>query len=74
MTSGGTESLLLTIKTYRDRARALFPHIEKPEAIMCRTVHVAVPKGQHREKERRGQRNADLADTDVRCHCRLACE
>lgn len=44
MTSGGTESLLLTIKSYRDRARALHPHITKPEAVMCHSVHVAVPK------------------------------
>lgn len=44
MTSGGTESLLLTIKTYRDRARELHPHITKPEAIMCHSIHVAVPK------------------------------
>lgn len=47
MTSGGTESLLLAIKTYRDRARVLTPHITKPEAIMCHSVHVAVPKGKH---------------------------
>jgi len=47
MTSGGTESLLLAIKTYRDRARVLSPHITKPEAIMCHSVHVAVPKGEH---------------------------
>ena len=51
MTSGGTESLLLAIKTYRDRARVLTPHITKPEAIMCHSVHVAVPKGEHSGQE-----------------------
>lgn len=44
MTSGGTESVLLAVKTYRDRARALFPHITKPEMILCNTAHVAFPK------------------------------
>ena len=44
MTSGGTESLLLAIKSYRDRARVLSPHITRPEVILCCSVHVAVPK------------------------------
>jgi len=44
MTSGGTESLLCAIKTYRDRARDLYPHIKHPEIIVCKSVHVAVPK------------------------------
>jgi len=33
MTSGGTESLLMAVKTYRDRARDLFPHITHPEMV-----------------------------------------
>ena len=33
ITSGGTESLLMTIKTYRDRARDLQPHITRPEVV-----------------------------------------
>lgn len=43
LTSGGTESLLLTVKTYRDRARALYG-ITEPEMILCHTAHVALPK------------------------------
>jgi hypothetical protein len=46
MTSGGTESLLLAIKSYRDRARVITPHITRPEIVMSVSVHVAVPKGQ----------------------------
>ena len=33
LTSGGTESILMAVKTYRDRARALFPNIKKPEMV-----------------------------------------
>jgi glutamate/tyrosine decarboxylase-like PLP-dependent enzyme len=44
MTSGGTESIMLAIKTYRDRARKLQPRIKRPEVIVPRTVHVAFPK------------------------------
>ena len=33
MTSGGTESILMAVKAYRDRARKLFPHIKKPEIV-----------------------------------------
>eukprot|EP01116_Phalansterium_solitarium_P015926 TRINITY_DN3581_c0_g1_i1.p1 TRINITY_DN3581_c0_g1~~TRINITY_DN3581_c0_g1_i1.p1 ORF type:complete len:446 (-),score=145.59 TRINITY_DN3581_c0_g1_i1:171-1508(-) len=43
MTSGGTESLLLAVKTYRDRARDLFG-ITEPEMILPVSVHVAVEK------------------------------
>lgn len=39
LTTGGTESLLLALKTARDRARALQPHITKPEVILPFTVH-----------------------------------
>lgn len=39
ITSGGTESLLLALKTARDRARVLQPHITKPEVILPFTVH-----------------------------------
>ena len=36
LTSGGTESILMAVKTYRDRARALFPNIKEPEMVcMC---------------------------------------
>ena len=33
ITSGGTESILMAMKTYRDRARSLFPNITKPEVV-----------------------------------------
>ena len=33
VTSGGTESILMAVKTYRDRARALCPHITHPEMV-----------------------------------------
>lgn len=44
MTSGGTESILLAVRTYRDRARALFPKIKKPNIIVPASVHVAFDK------------------------------
>ncbi len=44
MTSGGTESILLAIRTYRDRARALTPKIKKPNIIVPASVHVAFDK------------------------------
>ena len=33
VTSGGTESILMAMKAYRDRARALWPHITDPEMV-----------------------------------------
>ena len=45
VTSGGTESLLMMIKTYRDRARKMKPWILKPEIIMPETAHSAIDKG-----------------------------
>lgn len=44
MTSGGTESCLLAVKTYRDRARKL-KNISKPEMIIPESAHVAWEKG-----------------------------
>ncbi len=32
-TSGGTESTLMAIKSYRDRARKLFPNIKEPNMV-----------------------------------------
>lgn len=43
MTSGGTESCLLAVKTYRDLGRAR--GIKKPEMIIPETAHVAWDKG-----------------------------
>ncbi len=33
LTSGGTESLMCAVKSYRDRARDLWPHITQPEMV-----------------------------------------
>lgn len=44
MTTGGTESIMLAIRTYRDRARKKQPHIRRPEVIVPESVHVAFPK------------------------------
>lgn len=44
MTSGGTESCMLAVKTYRDRARRL-RRVRKPEIIIPFTGHVAWLKG-----------------------------
>ena len=38
-TSGGTESLILAVKTARDYSRALKPHIKEPELVMPITAH-----------------------------------
>lgn len=47
MTSGGTESILMAIKTYRDRAKEINPQIKKPEMILPITVHPAFEKASH---------------------------
>ncbi len=39
VTSGGTESILTAVKTYRDRARKLFPSIKEPE-IVCTALRL----------------------------------
>ena len=38
ITSGGTESILMAVKTYRDRARKLYPHIIKPEIVSHQNI------------------------------------
>ncbi len=45
MTSCGTESCLLAVKTYRDMARAARPWIRRPEMVIPETAHVAWDKG-----------------------------
>jgi len=45
MTSGGTESILMAIKTYRDWARDKFPHIKEPEMVLPSSAHPAFDKG-----------------------------
>lgn len=47
MTSGGTESLLLTVKTARDRARVEHPHITEPAIVLPVTAHPAFNKAAH---------------------------
>jgi glutamate/tyrosine decarboxylase-like PLP-dependent enzyme len=46
-TSGGTESILLAVKTARDRARALRPEIREPEMVLPATAHAAFQKAGH---------------------------
>ncbi len=47
LTSGGTESILLAVKTYRDMARKRWPWIRRPEMVVPDTVHVAFDKAAH---------------------------
>eukprot|EP01104_Vermistella_antarctica_P019029 TRINITY_DN7270_c0_g1_i1.p1 TRINITY_DN7270_c0_g1~~TRINITY_DN7270_c0_g1_i1.p1 ORF type:complete len:543 (-),score=116.01 TRINITY_DN7270_c0_g1_i1:122-1717(-) len=46
VTSGGTESLLMACKAYRNRARELYPHIKKPEIVLPITAHAAFDKAE----------------------------
>jgi sphinganine-1-phosphate aldolase len=47
MTSGGTESILMAVKTARDWARAQRPHITVPEMILPQSAHPAFEKAAH---------------------------
>jgi sphinganine-1-phosphate aldolase len=47
MTSGGSESLLLALKTARDWARAERPSITRPEVLLPVTAHPALFKAAH---------------------------
>src|SRR5687768_15167499 len=47
MTTGGTESILLAVKTARDRAKALNPSQQEFEMILPETVHAAFYKAAH---------------------------
>jgi len=47
MTSGGTESILMAVKTARDWARATHPAIAAPEMILPQTAHPAFHKAGH---------------------------
>ena len=46
VTSGGTESILLAVKAYRDRARAT-RRIARPQLVAPTTAHVAFDKAAH---------------------------
>ncbi len=45
MSSGGTESCLLAVKTWRDWARAKKPFLRRPEIVLAESAHVAWFKG-----------------------------
>lgn len=45
MTSCGTESILMAVKTYRDWARSQFPDIKEPEMVIPSSAHPAFEKG-----------------------------
>ena len=47
VTSGGTESILVAVAAYRDRARKQRPWILRPEIACARTIHPAFDKAAH---------------------------
>src|SRR5215207_2035138 len=47
LTSGGTESIMLAVKTARDKAEAEHPEITQPEMILPKTAHAAFHKAAH---------------------------
>jgi sphinganine-1-phosphate aldolase len=47
LTTGGTESIILAVKTARDLARATKPHIKEPEMVLPKTAHAAFHKAAH---------------------------
>jgi glutamate/tyrosine decarboxylase-like PLP-dependent enzyme len=47
MTSGGTESILLAVKAYRDRARVHRPEVTRPEMLVPESAHPAFLKAAH---------------------------
>jgi glutamate/tyrosine decarboxylase-like PLP-dependent enzyme len=47
ITTGGTESIMLAVKTARDWARANRPTIKQPEMILSRVDHAAFHKAAH---------------------------
>lgn len=47
ITSGGSESILMGVKSARDRARRLHPEITQPEMVVPESAHPAFWKGAH---------------------------
>ena len=47
ITSGGSESILMGVKSARDRARRLHPEITEPEMVVPESAHPAFWKGAH---------------------------
>ena len=46
-TTGGTESLILALKTARDYSRSVKPHIKQPELVLPITAHASLFKACH---------------------------
>lgn len=67
MTSGGTESILLAVKSARDRARAERPKIQKPNIVAPETIHASIDKAaEYLGLEMRYARLGDDLRADVR--------
>ncbi len=70
MTSGGTESVLLSVKTARDRARSKNKSLKKPNLVVPETIHVAFDKAasyfglEIRYARVRGDMRADVRDLE----------
>ena len=47
ISSGGTESILLAVKSARDRARAERPEVTEPEMVVAESAHPAFWKAAH---------------------------
>ncbi len=47
VTSGGTESILVAVAAYRDRARREKPWIRRPQMVVPTTIHPAFDKAAH---------------------------
>lgn len=47
LTSGGTESIFMAVKTARDWARAQRPRVERPEIVLPDSAHPAFDKAAH---------------------------
>jgi sphinganine-1-phosphate aldolase len=47
LTSGGTESILMAVKSAREKARAERPEITRPEMVVPETAHPAFEKAAH---------------------------
>jgi glutamate/tyrosine decarboxylase-like PLP-dependent enzyme len=47
LTTGGTESIMLALKTARDKAHAEHPEITQPEMVLPKTAHAAFHKAAH---------------------------
>ena len=47
MTSGGSESLLMAVKSARDEAKSLHPELTVPEIVLAESAHPALHKAAH---------------------------